>query len=189
MILLISNYDGCVNNLYQLAGVINPDVKIVKNDEVTLKNIEIMQPSHIIISGGSVSLNNTGIVIPMVRYFSSKIPILGICLGCRAIAAAFGAKCVPMKEIVQGKKTEITIDSTSMLFQGLPDRIIAGRYHSITLDESSIPKQFEIIARACDGDIMGIQDLDHQLFGLQFHPESFMSQYGYEIMKNFLNCK
>lgn len=185
MILLIENYDGCANNIYQLVGQLNSDIQIVRNDQIEIESIQRMAPSHIIISGGSTAPEMAGNAINIVKAFAERIPILGICLGYRIICAAYGSKCVQMEDIKQGKRSLVKIEHTTDLFNGIPDTFYAGFYHSKTVLEKDIPKSFNIIARS-GRDIVGIAHKTDAIFGLQFHPESFLSEYGEEIMRNFL---
>ena len=187
MILLIENYDGCANNIYQLAGQLNPDIRIVRNNQISTEEVRQLNPSHIILSGGSTAPEKAGNAMEIVRTFAGKIPILGICLGYRIICAAYGGKSVQMEEIEQGKRALVRVDPDAALFRGLPDAFHAGFYHSETVLEKDIPAAFEVIARNGD-DVAGIAHKTEPLFGLQFHPESFLSEYGKEIMQNFLLC-
>lgn len=185
MILIIDNYDGCANNIYQLAGHTDPDIRIVRNDRITLDEIETMAPDHIIISGGSAKPENTGICMDMIRRFRGKIPILGICLGYRVICAVSGAGSVQMEEISQGKREKVCLDGSSKLFAGLPQKIFAGFYHSENVPENAIPEELAVTAR-CNGVPCAVENSGDMLYGLEFHPESFLSEYGREIMDAFL---
>lgn len=186
MVLLIDNYDGCVNNLYQLIGMVNPAVEIVRNDRITIGEIATLAPTHIVISGGSAQPENIGIVPEVIATFAGRIPILGICLGCRVICAAYGASMKQMEIIAQGKASKIRLDTNNPLFKGLPQEIMGARYHSVTVDPSTMSDTLKIIASADDDKVMGIQHRTATVYGLQFHPESFLSDYGIDIMKNFL---
>ena len=177
MILLIENYDGCANNIYQLAGQLNPDIQIVRNDRIGAEEVQRMNPSHIILSGGSVAPEKAGNAMRIVKAFSGRIPIMGICLGYRIICAAYGGK--------QGKRALIKVVHRTDLFHGVPDTFYAGFYHSETVLEKDIPQEFDVIARN-GNDVAGIAHKTEPTFGLQFHPESFLSEYGKEIMQNFL---
>lgn len=185
MILIIDNYDGCSNNIYQLAGAFDPDIRIVRNDRITPEEIRALKPGHIILSGGSAAPEEAGRDLEIVKELAGQIPMLGICLGYRVICAALGASCVQMEEICQGKRLPVDLDLDSPLFRGLPGRIHAGFYHSVTVQEKSIPAELRIIAR-CGDDPAGVSREEKRLFGLQFHPESFLSECGREIMENFL---
>ncbi len=185
MILLISNYDGCTNNIYQLAGQLNPEICIARNDQIDSEDVRKLAPSHIIISGGSTLPEAAGNTIDIVKTLAGKVPILGICLGYRIICAAYGGKCVQMDEIQQGKRSLVKIEHETNLFNGVPGTFYAGFYHSRTVLEEDIPTDFHIIARS-GHDIAGIAHKTDALFGLQFHPESFLSEHGKTIMSNFL---
>ena len=184
MILIIDNYAGCANNIYQLAGQLNPDVQVVRNDGVAVGDVERMAPSHLILSGGSAAPERAGNSLELERSFAGRVPLLGICLGYRIICAAYGGKSVQMAEIRQGKRELVHI-APSPLFHGLPDSFYAGFYHAETVPEENIPAEFSIIARS-GKDVAGIAHRTQAIFGLQFHPESFLSEYGKEIMSNFL---
>lgn len=186
MILLIDNYDGCANNLYQLAGVINPDIRIVRNDKITVSRIKALSPSHIIISGGSASPEKAGCDMDVIKTFAGSIPLLGVCLGYRLICAAYGGESIQMQQIAQGTREQVQIDRSCPLFKGLPETFFGGFYHSKTVPEKNIPEAFNIIAR-CGNDVAGVAHKTAPLYGLQFHPESFLSEYGHEIMANFLS--
>ncbi|MDR1730586.1 MAG: aminodeoxychorismate/anthranilate synthase component II [Synergistaceae bacterium] len=188
MILLIDNYDGCANNIYQLAGQVNSDIRIVRNDRLEMEDIQRMAPSHIIISGGSAAPEMAGNGMDTVRTFAGRIPILGICLGYRIICAVYGGKCTQMEKIMQGKRSLVKTEHASDLFNGVPDAFYAGFYHSWTVLEKDIPESFHIIARSED-DVVGIAHGTLAIFGLQFHPESFLSEYGEVILRNFLQMR
>lgn len=185
MILILDNYDGCANNIYQLAGQFNPDIKIIRNDQIDVQGTALLAPSHIILSGGSAVPEQAGNAMKILKEFAGKIPVLGICLGYRIICAAYGGKSVQMDEIRQGKRELVHVLGDSPIFRGLPEQFYAGFYHSETVPEENIPKEFSIVARS-EQDIVGIEWREKALYGLQFHPESFLSEYGREIMGNFL---
>lgn len=185
MILIIDNYDGCANNLYQLAGQLNPDIRIVRNDRIGIQDVEQLSPSHIIISGGSAAPERAGNAMAIVKTFAGRIPILGVCLGHRIICAAYGGRSVQMEEIRQGKREPVQLAPDCPLFRGLPGTIHAGFYHSETVPEENIPEELTVIARS-GGDVAGAAHRSNAVYGVQFHPESFLSEYGKEIMANFL---
>ncbi|MCC8060529.1 MAG: aminodeoxychorismate/anthranilate synthase component II [Clostridiales bacterium] len=185
MILIIDNYDGCANNIYQLAGQLDPNIRIVRNDQIDAAAVRAQEPSHIILSGGSTEPERAGCAMEIVKNLAGQVPILGICLGYRIICAAYGGRSVQMEEIRQGKRALIRVDTGSSLFQGLPDTFHAGLYHSETVPVENIPDQFSITAWD-GGDAVAIAHKTQPVFGLQFHPESFLSEYGKEIMANFL---
>lgn len=185
MIALIDNYDGCVFNLFQLIGHYRRDIQIIRNDRVA--ELQALQPDHIVISGGGSQPEETGMVREMIRTLQGQVPILGICLGYRALLSAYGASMSYLDEIMQGRASQISLATDCPLFKGLPGEIQGMRYHSMTVSEKEIPERFRIIARASDGEVMGVQAGDSSTFGIQFHPESFLTPEGSQIMKNFLD--
>lgn len=186
MILIIDNYDGCSNNIYQLAGQLNPEIQIVCNDQIQIPDVQAARPTHIILSGGSGDPAQAGSAMSIVKTFAGQIPILGICLGYRIICAAYGGESVQMETIQQGKQAPVTTEPNVPLFRGLPQTFRAGFYRSETVPEANLPKDFSVIARS-GGDVVGIAHQTKAVFGLQFHPESFLSEFGKEIMGNFLS--
>ena len=185
MILLIDNYDSFVYNLYQLIGEINPDIKVSRNDKITIDEIRDLNPECIILSPGPGKPENAGICIDIVKEFHDKIPILGVCLGHQAICAAFGGEISHAKRLMHGKSSDISLDY-DYLFKGLPSEITVGRYHSLSLIEDSLPEDFEIISKAKDdGEIMAVKHKNYNIYGLQFHPESILTSDGLVIMQNF----
>lgn len=187
MIILIDNYDSFSYNLYQLAGSICPDIEVIRNDAYSLTEIEAMHPEAIIISPGPGKPEEAGISVPSIPFFAGKLPILGICLGHQAICQAFGATVSYAKELVHGKAHEITLDTDSPLFAGLPPTIQAARYHSLAALESTIPRTLKITARTADGEIMAVEHRTYPIYGLQFHPESIMTPKGSQILENFFH--
>ena len=187
MILLIDNYDSFSYNLVQLVGGIIPDIKVIRNDEMTAREIEELAPSHIIISPGPGRPKDSGICEDVIRYFAGKIPILGVCLGHQAICESFGATVTYAKKLMHGKQSEIEIDSGSRIFSGLKEKIKVARYHSLAADESTMPECLLVIAKADNGEIMAVKHKDYEIYGLQFHPESIMTSDGKKIIENFLN--
>lgn len=193
MILLIDNFDSFTYNVYQLAGQINPDICVVRNNAVTLSEIEDLAPSHIIISPGPGFPVTAGISIPAIRHFAGKIPILGICLGHQAIVEAFGGIIIHAPELVHGKKRPVRIlpdesgkNPLCPLFNGLPDTFEVARYHSLAADPAAIPDCLVLSATAPDDTVMGVMHRDFPVYGVQFHPESILTEHGYRIMENFL---
>lgn len=187
MILLIDNYDSFTYNLYQAIGVLNDDIKVSRNDEITLEEIEKLAPQAIIVSPGPGYPKDAGISIDVIKKFSGKIPILGVCLGHQAIAEAFGGKIIRAKEQLHGKKTPIHINNSAPIFNGLKDTITAARYHSLIVDSVSLPTCLSVIATDDKAQIMAIKHREHPTYGLQFHPESILSETGNIIIENFLN--
>ena len=186
MILLIDNYDSFSYNLYQLIGKINPDIKVVRNDELRICDIEKLAPSHIIISPGPGRPIDAGICEDVIAHFKGKIPILGVCLGHQAICETFGAEITYAKELMHGKQSVVSIDTTSKLFEGLPDHISVARYHSLAANPDKLPSNLSVIATTTDGEIMAVKHKDYEIYGLQFHPESILTPDGETILRNFL---
>ncbi|WP_089611898.1 anthranilate synthase component II [Dehalobacterium formicoaceticum] len=186
MILLIDNYDSFSYNLYQLIGSINPDIKVIRNDDMTTDEIDALRPEAIIISPGPGRPEAAGICIETVLRFGDQYPILGVCLGHQAICQAFGATVSYAKELMHGKQSRTFLDTDSALFKGLPEVIPVARYHSLAVIEDTIPQCLRIIARTEDGEIMGVKHQEYNLFGLQFHPESIMTPDGPQMLRNFL---
>jgi len=193
MILLIDNFDSFTYNVFQLVGQINPDVRVVRNNAVTISDVEVLAPTHIIISPGPGFPVTAGISIAAIRHFAGKIPILGICLGHQAIAEAFGAVIIHAPELVHGKKRPVRIlfDASGKkplcpLFDGLPETLEVARYHSLSADPATIPDCLLVTATAPDDTVMGLMHRDYPVYGVQFHPESILTEYGRQIMENFL---
>ena len=186
MILLIDNYDSFSYNLYQLIGSINPDILVIRNDEKTIREIEVLQPEAIILSPGPGKPCNAGVCIDTAKYFAGKIPILGVCLGHQAICEAFGATVSYAKTLMHGKQSSIKINNISPIFKGLPEFIDGARYHSLAALEDTIPGDLLIIARSDDEEVMAIKHRDYDVYGLQFHPESILTPRGRTILENFI---
>ncbi|MEE0901623.1 MAG: aminodeoxychorismate/anthranilate synthase component II [Methanobrevibacter sp.] len=186
MILLIDNYDSFSYNLYQLIGEVNQDIKVVRNDKITVEEISELNPECIILSPGPGKPEDAGICIDVVLNFSGKIPILGVCLGHQSICEAFGGKISHAKRLMHGKTSRISLDY-DFIFKGLPTEIEVGRYHSLSLVDDSIPDCLDVISKAKDdGEIMAVKHKDFNVYGLQFHPESILTPDGLTIIKNFL---
>ena len=186
MILLIDNYDSFSYNLYQLIGSINPDIKVVRNDKITIKEIEQMNPEKIVISPGPKAPKDAGICLEVIRYFAGKIPMLGICLGHQCIGEAFGATVSYAKKICHGKQSLINHDGTG-LFKGIDSPIKIARYHSLAIVKETVPDCLIVTATTDDGEIMAIRHRDYDITGLQFHPESIYTEHGKKIIENFVN--
>ena len=187
MILLIDNYDSFSYNLYQLIGAIEPDIKTIRNDEMSVEEIREMKPVGIIISPGPGRPADAGILEELVRELGDTIPILGVCLGEQGICEAYGAKITYAKELMHGKRSPTRLDVSSELFRGLPEVIPTARYHSLAADEATMPECLRITARADDGEIMAVEHTKYPVFGVQFHPESIMTPDGSDILKNFID--
>lgn len=188
MILLIDNYDSFTYNLYQALGVMYPNVEVVRNDEITIEEIEKMKPEAIVVSPGPCYPSQAGISEEAIRAFSGKIPILGVCLGHQAIAEAFGGKIGHSRVLLHGKQTPVKIDNTDPLFAGLPSRIPVARYHSLIAEKDSLPDCLKVISEDDEGQIMAVKHKEHTTYGMQFHPESIMTDTGMTILANFLRC-
>jgi anthranilate synthase component 2 len=186
MILLIDNYDSFSYNLYQLIGEIEPDIRVIRNDEMTAEEIEKLHPSRIVLSPGPGRPENAGITMEAVRKLGSVVPILGVCLGHQAICAAFGGVITYAKELMHGKQSEVIFDRSCPLFCGLAETGLVARYHSLAADPSSIPEELKVTAVTSDGEVMAVQHHSHPIYGLQFHPESIMTPDGKQMLKNFL---
>ena len=189
MILLIDNYDSFSFNLYQLIGAIDPDIKVARNDRITLSEIVVMRPGHIVISPGPGRPKDAGICEDLIANFAGKIPILGVCLGHQGICEAFGATVSYAKHLMHGKASEISLDTTCPIFAGLPAIISGARYHSLAALEETMPEILRITARSDDGEIMGVRHRDFDVYGVQFHPESILTPQGGKILSNFLAVK
>lgn len=186
MILLIDNYDSFSYNLYQLVGALNSDIRVVRNDKLTIPEIEALKPSHIIISPGPGRPIDAGICEEVISYFREKLPILGICLGHQAICEVFGAEITYAKKLMHGRVSSVHIANGSALFRGLPPIIDAGRYHSLAVACQSLPDELLVIAEDSNGEIMGVKHKDYEIYGVQFHPESILTPNGKSILENFL---
>lgn len=187
MIIVIDNYDSFTYNLCQVIGSMYSDIKVFRNDEVTLEKLAELSPAALIISPGPGYPRQAGISENAVRYFSPLIPVLGICLGHQAIAEAFGASIVKAEHLMHGKSSKISVNTSDTLFKGLPGVISAGRYHSLIVDKTNIPDCFEVTATDSSGQIMAVKHKEYQTYGLQFHPESILTGDGKAILENFLS--
>lgn len=186
MILLIDNYDSFSYNLYQYIGEIEPDIRVVRNDEMTVEEILALAPDRIIISPGPGRPEDAGNIIEAAREAGKTIPTLGVCLGHQAICAAFGAKIGYAKKLMHGKQSEVTFDLRCPLFAGLPEKAPVARYHSLAADESTMPDCLRVTARTADNEIMAICHAEYPIFGVQFHPESIMTPDGKQMLRNFI---
>jgi anthranilate synthase component 2 len=186
MILLIDNYDSFSYNLYQAIGAVNPDIKIVRNDEINVDELRIMSPGCIVISPGPGKPSDAGICIEAVRQLHAEIPILGICLGHQAIYEAFGGTVSYADRLMHGKSSQVTVNTQNPLFRELPPVIQAARYHSLAGIKDTLPEQLEIIAWSETGEVMAVCHKKYPVYGLQFHPESILTPRGNIIINNFL---
>ena len=186
MIVLIDNYDSFSYNVYQLIGSVAPDIKVVRNDEYSVKEIEEMKPEVLILSPGPGRPAEAGICIEAIRYFAGKLPILGICLGHQAICEAFGGEVSYAKELMHGKKKLMYKTGESRLFKNLPDTFAAARYHSLAALKDTLTAELKVTAESEDGEIMAVEHTKYPVFGVQFHPESVMTPDGRVMIENFM---
>ena len=185
MIVLIDNYDSFSYNLYQLIGTYEPDIKVIRNDAYTPEEIEAMQPECIIISPGPGKPSDAGVCIEAIQKLGDHIPILGVCLGHQSICEAFGATITYAKTLMHGKQSIATLQPDP-LFASLPSTILVARYHSLAAQEDTMPDCLQVIARSDDDEIMAVKHEAYPIYGLQFHPESIMTDAGKQIIQNFL---
>lgn len=186
MILMIDNYDSFTYNLVQYLGEMGEELVVRRNDEVTLENIEELAPDYVMISPGPCSPDEAGMSMAIIDHFSGKIPILGVCLGHQSLAQVFGAEVVRADRLMHGKTSEIDHDGRTV-FAGLPQPFTATRYHSLIVKRETLPNSLEISAETSRGEIMGLRHLNHPIEGVQFHPESIMTDTGKQILRNFLS--
>lgn len=184
-VVLIDNYDSFSYNLYQYVGEAAGGATVVKNDECDCAELEALHPTHIILSPGPGRPKDAGITEAVPLYFRGKASVLGVCLGHQGICEAFGGRVIHAKRLMHGKADKVSLDVGCKLFHGLPEEIMAARYHSLAV--SGLSECLQVIARSPDGEIMGVKHREFEIYGLQFHPESIMTEYGREIIKNFLN--
>lgn len=186
MILIIDNYDSFTYNLVQYFGELGTEIKVVRNDEWTVQDIEYIRPKAIVLSPGPGTPSDAGISLETVRYFAGKIPIFGVCLGHQTIAQAFGGKVVLAQQVMHGKTSEIHHDGQT-IFTGLSSPMVTTRYHSWLVDKDSLPDEFAISAETKMGEIMAIRHRTYPIEGVQFHPESILTEHGKRLLGNFLN--
>ncbi len=187
-LLMLDNYDSFTYNLVQYFGELGADVHTHRNDQITIEEIEAMQPDRICISPGPCSPAQAGISIDVIRHFAGKVPILGVCLGHQAIGAAFGGDVVRARELMHGKVSEITHRGGDV-FAGLPSPFTVTRYHSLAVARDTLPDCLEVTAETADGEIMGLRHTSLPVYGVQFHPESVLSEHGHALLQNFLNIE
>lgn len=185
MILLIDNYDSFAYNLYQLIGEFEPDIKVIRNDEMTVEEIKKLNPDHIILSPGPGRPEDAGIIIDVVKNIH-EAPILGVCLGHQAICVAFGATVTYAKKLMHGKQSNVKFDTDSPIFKNCPEVAPVARYHSLAADADTIPEELKITAITADGEVMAVQHKNYSIYGVQFHPESIMTPDGKQMLKNFI---
>ena len=186
MILLIDNYDSFSYNLYQLVGELQPDIRVIRNDQYTVDQIRSMAPSHIILSPGPGRPEDAGVTMEVVTALGQDIPILGVCLGHQAICAAFGGVVTYARQLMHGKQSQVTFDPDCPLFRGVPSPAPVARYHSLAADPDTLPDCLKVTARTAEGEVMGVQHRSYPIYGVQFHPESILTPHGKTMLKNFL---
>lgn len=187
MILLVDNYDSFSYNLYQLLGELRPDIRVIRNDEMTVSEIEALRPERIILSPGPGRPEAAGRCMELIENMGAGIPILGVCLGHQAICAAFGGDIIYARELMHGKSSAIEFDGTCPLFRGCPEGMTVARYHSLAADPSTLPKCLRVTAKTLDGEIMAVEHRDRPVYGVQFHPESILTPQGKLVLNNFLS--
>jgi anthranilate synthase component 2 len=185
MLLMIDNYDSFTYNLVQYLGELGEDVRVARNDELTVDEIERMSPARVVLSPGPCTPNEAGVCLDLIGRFAGRVPILGVCLGHQAIGQAFGGKVVHAKELMHGKVSRIH-HSGAGVFRGLPTPYDATRYHSLAIERASCPADLEVTAWTEDGEIMGVRHRKLAVEGVQFHPESILTEHGHALLKNFL---
>lgn len=187
MILMIDNYDSFTYNIVQYCLELGADLKVIRNDELTVKEIEALNPEKIIISPGPATPNEAGVSLEVIEYFKGKLPILGICLGHQAIAQSFGGEVIRAKNLMHGKTSTIEKVTDTTVFKSLPKNFTATRYHSLVVNQENLPSCIIPTAFSTDDDeIMALEIDGHEIYGIQFHPESIMSEHGHEMIDNFL---
>lgn len=187
MVLFIDNYDSFSFNLVQLIGFLTTDIKVIRNDELSVKEIENLSPSKIIISPGPGFPKNAGVCEELIDKIKGKCPVLGVCLGHQGICEVFGAEITHAKKLMHGKSSNIHIANGSEIFKGLPPIMQGARYHSLIAQRKTIPDELLVIAEDENGEVMAVKHANYEIYGVQFHPESILTPRGPEIIKNFLN--
>lgn len=186
MILLIDNYDSFSFNLYQLIGEIDPDIKVIRNDEMTIEEIRVLSPDRIILSPGPGRPEDAGIIVEVAKTVGKEVPTLGVCLGHQAICMAYGATITYAKELMHGKQSEVDFDNNCLLFEDCPPKALVARYHSLAAQTSTIPECLKITAVTEDDEVMAVQHRDYPIYGVQFHPESIMTPDGKAMLRSFI---
>ena len=184
-LLMIDNYDSFTFNLVQYFGELGADVEVFRNDEITVAEIAARKPDRLVVSPGPCSPAEAGISVEAIRHFAGKLPILGVCLGHQSIGAAFGGKIIRAQQLMHGKTSLITTTREGV-FAGLPERFTVNRYHSLAIERASCPAELKVTAWTADGEIMGVRHKELAVEGVQFHPESILTEHGHAMLKNFL---
>ena len=185
MLLMIDNYDSFTYNLVQYFGELKQEVVVFRNDEISLEEVAALRPAHIVISPGPCTPNEAGISVPLIKRFAGEIPILGVCLGHQSIGQAFGGKIVHAKQLMHGK-VSIIHHAGQGVFSGIAEPFEATRYHSLVIERESLPQELEVTAWTDDGEIMGVRHRSLPVEGVQFHPESILTQFGHDLLRNFV---
>ncbi|MCM3342264.1 aminodeoxychorismate/anthranilate synthase component II [Paenibacillus sp. MER TA 81-3] len=188
MILVVDNYDSFTYNLVQYLGELGEEVQVFRNDEIDIEGMEQLKPDHLLLSPGPCTPNEAGITLDVIEHFKGRLPILGVCLGHQAIGQAFGGKVIRAERLMHGKTSPIQHEGQS-LFAGLPNPFTATRYHSLIVERESLPDCLEITAETAEGEIMGLRHKAYPIEGVQFHPESIITDHGHQMLRNFLNVK
>lgn len=192
MILLVDNYDSFSFNLVQVIGELidgKEELKVIRNDELTVEEIMALNPSHIVLSPGPGKPSDAGVCEALIKAANGKIPLMGVCLGHQAICEVLGGKITYAPELMHGKQSLVTVDNESTIFKGLPKELEVARYHSLVADKDLIPEELTVTAKDEKGEVMAVQHKTNQLYGLQFHPESIMTPLGKEMVRNFLGVQ
>ncbi|MGL6047456.1 MAG: aminodeoxychorismate/anthranilate synthase component II [Vogesella sp.] len=185
MLLMIDNYDSFTYNLVQYFGELGQEVKVFRNDEITLAEIEALNPQYLVLSPGPCTPNEAGISVPAIHHFAGKLPIMGVCLGHQSIGQAFGGKIIHAKQLMHGKVSPVSHHNVGM-FRDLPNPVTCTRYHSLVIERETLPDCLEITAWTDDGEIMGVRHKTLPIEGVQFHPESILTEHGHQMLQNFL---
>ena len=186
MTLLIDNYDSFSYNLYQLIGELNPDIRVIRNDEMTVEEIRTLKPDRIILSPGPGRPEDAGITVQAAKELGKEFPLLGVCLGHQAICAAFGATVTYAKALMHGKQSVVRQEGNSPLFEGLPETFPVARYHSLAAAPETMPECLQVTARTEDGEVMAVQHREYPVYGVQFHQESILTPDGHKMLENFM---
>lgn len=186
MILFIDNYDSFTYNLVQFVGTVNPDILVVRNDEITIDEIRRLNPSRIILSPGPGYPKNAGVCEDVIRQLKGEYPILGVCLGHQAICEVFGAEITHAVKLMHGKKSDIKVDTGCKIFADMPKVVEGARYHSLIAKRDTIPQELVVVAEDDMGEVMGVKHRDYEIYGLQFHPESILTSHGMQMIRNFI---
>lgn len=185
MIIMIDNYDSFTYNLVQFVGELGEELQVFRNDKISIEEIERLSPDYLMISPGPCTPNEAGVSMGVIRHFAGKIPILGVCLGHQSIGQVFGGKVIRAERLMHGKTSEVFHDGKT-IFRDIPSPFTAARYHSLIVEEETIPDELEVTARTAEGEIMAIRHRLYPIEGVQFHPESIITQHGKQLLRNFL---